>query len=1067
MKNISKNKFWKLAPRFIDSKNISQIVLSSLLGLCIMLVSISFTFATDLTPNGIQGSTEILKTSTADIIIKGTITDENGEKLPGVSITLKGTTLGTLTNNNGEFTINVPNEKAILVFSYVGYLSQEQAVGSRASIKIRLVQDSKALDEVVVVGYGTRDKSEVTGAISQVKAEELTRTPIANVAQGLQAQVPGLQITSNSGAPGGAISVRLRGTNSISGSSEPLYIIDGVQVQNTFSNGVQVVAGGQQTATGGGSGDLSPLSNLNPNDIESVEVLKDASAAAIYGSQAANGVVIITTKRGKTSIPKVSYDGYYGVQSITKTLKVLNAIDFAKLENQSNTTPVYAQPDTLGEGTNWQNEIFRKAAIQNHQLSITSGSDKTKVAVSLNYFNQEGIIKKSEFNRYSIRFNLDQVLLPWLTIGTSTVLTKSTNNRVQTGTIPTDGGNLSNSIVGAALQAAPTLKAYKEDGSLYNWGEQLNGRYVEGKNPITGLRISDVVNSTNLLSNVYFDFKLAKGLKYKMSLSATLNNSLNDFYYPASISNAQERAASGGLGGYALKDNRNSQRLQHESIFTYDKSWQKHTLRLTGVYSNIINTSNFNYITASGFTSDGTTNEAVQFGQNFQVRSDRSKDNLDSYLGRISYSFSKRYYIDLTSRADGSSKFGANNKWAFFPAVSASWRVIEEEFLKNSKYISDLKLRLSHGITGNQAALNPYSSLATLSQTGDYTFNDAYTRGIGPTSVANPDVRWEKSVQSNIGVDLSLLNNKINLVVDAYYKRTNDLLFAKNLPLSSGYRTVLGNFASLENKGIELGININAIKTQDLSVKLGGNISINRNKLLALTDTTTEFQINNYNVLKVGQPIGIFRTYIFDGVYQSGENILPGSNAKVGWIKVKDVNNDGRITAADQVISGDANPKFIYGFTANITYKNFDFSTFFQGVYGNQIFNLANYQLEMPIGRNQLAETVNRWTPTNPNNEYQTAIQFGGNRTPTSDRYIEDGSFLRCKNITLGYRIKKTKFLSDARVYVSANNLFTITKYSGYDPEVSSFAGTNAQIGVDNVVYPVSRSFLAGLKITF
>jgi TonB-linked SusC/RagA family outer membrane protein len=515
----------------------------------------------------------------------------------------------------------------------------------------------------------------------------------------------------------------------------------------------------------------------------------------------------------------------------------------------------------------------------------------------------------------------------------------------------------------------------------------------------------------------------------------------------------------------------------HESVLSYDKTIaKKHTLRLTAVFSALENNSNTNYIIAQGFVNDATTDEALQLAQTYSVFSNRSKDNLLSGVGRISYNYMGKYFLDISGRSDGSSKFGENNKYGFFPAASLAYNIKKEAFLANSRLINNLKLRLSYGKTGNQGALGPYQSLATVASGSDYDFNGIYTRGIAPTLVPNPDLRWEKSTQSDGGMDIDLLNNRLHFTVDAYYKKTNDLIFNKALPLSSGYATITGNFASLENRGLEIASSFTPVRTRDLSWTINANISFNRNKLLRLADDTTKsFDINNYNVLQVGQPLGIFKTYVFDGIQQTGETIIPGqpvTNPRPGTQKVKDISGpagkpDGIITDADRIITGDANPKFVFGFSTNISYRHFDFAALFAGVYGNQIFNLANYQLENPIGsRNVLTGLINRWTPANPNNTYQTATGSLNGRLPISNRYVEDGSFLRCKNITIGYTLPGIRGISAARFYVSANNVFVLTSYTGFDPEVGTFGGSNTQIGVDNIVYPQSRSFLVGLQIT-
>jgi TonB-linked SusC/RagA family outer membrane protein len=1003
--------------------------------------------------------------------IKGIIIDDKGLPVAGATIREKGGQQTTMSVEDGSYTLNVKTG-AFIVISYTGFGEMEISTQGNGYKKIQLKSLNTKLDEVVVVGYGSRKKSEVTGAITSIKASELLQTPVVNLAQGLQGRVAGLQVTQNNAAPGGSISVRLRGTNSINGSSEPLYIIDGVQIQNSTAAGVSGPATlGNISGVGSFSNQVSSLSFLNPNDIESIEVLKDASAAAIYGSQAANGVIIITTKKGKAGISALNYDGYLGIQQITNTIPMLNATQFAKIENEIYGTNRYANPDSFGVGTDWQDVLFHKAPMQSHQLTFSGGNNKTQALVSLNYFSQEGIVLKSKFDRYAVRINLEHTVNSWLKVGTNTTLSRSINNRVQTGSVNNDGGGLTQSLIGAILSAPPTLRPYNADGSIAAWKDQSYGSYyTELRNPLLGILATDITTTNAVLSNVYVDLSILKGLRYRINLSANTNNSLNDYYFPSIAFTPGELSLAGGLGGYGMKLNNNFMRLMQEHILTYDKLFGDHALKFTGVFSTLENNNNYNYAIGYGFVNDATTNESLQLAKNFSVNSGRTKDDLVSYLGRINYSFKGKYYLDLTGRVDGSSKFGANNKYGFFPAASVAWNVKKEKFLTNLSSITNLKLRGSIGKTGNQAAVDPYQSLAIVGAGNDYIFNNTLTKAILPTGVPNPDLRWETSVQTDIGVEADLFNNRLNFVADFYLKKTTDLIYKKNLPLSSGYDAVVGNFASIQNKGIELSVGGDIIRSKDWRWNVSTNITINRNKLLRLADDSTqEVAINNFNVLRVGQPLGLFKTYVYDGLFQTGDPIISGqpvTKPRPGAQRVKDVNGDGVISAADQVITGNATPKFIYGFSTSLSYKQFDFAAFFSGVSGNKIFNLARWSLENPIGgRNVVAGAANRWTITNITGDYQVAAGSQGGRLPLSDRYLEDGSFLRCKNISLGYTFT-LKYVTKTRVYMSANNLFTITKYTGFDPEVGSFGSSNTQFGVDNIVYPASRSFLFGLQIT-
>lgn len=976
-------------------------------------------------------------------VLSGKVVDEKGQALPGATVAVKGTSKGTVTNNAGMFTLKEVPANAPLLVTFQGYESTTFDILGRTNITITLKADISKLGDVVVVGYGTQKKIASTGSIASVKGADITQTPVTNVAQGLAARIPGVQITQNSAAPGGNISVRIRGTNSINGTSEPLYIIDGIQISNS-----------------GGVSDVSPLSTINPNDIESVEILKDASSTAIYGARGANGVVLITTKRGKSGATRVQLDMYKGIQNITKKLHMLNAADFAKLENDIYNSPIYSDPASLGKGTDWQDVIYRQANIQNYQASVSGGSDKTQFSLSGNYFDQEGIIISSDFKRYSLRTTLDHTISQHFKVGTSLLTSYTINNNIPTGINSIDGPLVTQSIVGATLGAPPTLVPYKPDGSVYPFADQFNGRYREVSNPAGLAQITSRNTIRRTLANVYGEAKIVSGLTYRASFNADMGNTLNDYYAPIYILGKAEVNANSGT---ASKGNVNTTNWLHESVLTYNHDFGAHNVKFTGVYAIQGNLYNDNSINANGFPNDATANEAVQLAVNRTVSSYRSKEALNSYMGRVNYGYGNKYFVDVTARYDGASKFGENHKWGFFPAVAGAWRIIEEPWLKNSRIVSDLKLRGSYGRTGNAGAISPYQSLALEGSGSNYQFNHIYTVGISPSGIPNVDLRWEKSTQANIGLDVSFFEDRLGITADVYNKKTKDLLFVKNLPLSSGYTSITGNFASIRNKGIELAVN-GRILTGKLKWNMNANVSVNRNELLSLEGGVNEYVLSPYSVLRVGQPLGIFKTYVFNGIYQTGETVLPGSGSRTGGVKVADLNKDGQITGDDQTITGNANPKFIFGLSSNFNYRNFDLSFFIAGVQGNKVFNLSRYTFENGLGgRNVLEGMVNRWSPTNPNNEYASGFQ--GGRLPVSDRFIEDGSYIRMKNITLGYKLPNIRYITGARIYISSNNLFTITKYSGYDPEVNSFGGSNTLIGVDNLVYPMARSFLVGLQV--
>lgn len=977
------------------------------------------------------------------IDIKGKILDEKNNPLPSASIKIKGTQKNVSSNQNGEFSLQNVNENAVLIISYLGFKTQEVSIGSRTSLNIILIEEKTDLNELVVVGYGSQRKIATTGAIVSVKSEELMQTPAVNVAQGLQGRAAGVQVTQNSGAPGGNISVRIRGTNSINGSSEPLYVVDGIPLTNS-----------------GTINEISSLSAINPNDIESVEILKDASSTAIYGARGANGVMLITTKRGKEGLSRVNYEGYYGLQRVNKKLDLMDAAEFAALENEIYKTNIYPDPAALGKGVDWQDFIFREAPMQSHQVSVSGGNQKTQMMLSLNYFDQEGVIVASDFKRYSLRLNLDHQISERFKTGISVLGSYNINNNPASAVTSLNG--IISSVLGATIGAPPTLKPYREDGSFFPFLDQMNGRYKEVYNPLglTSKLSQQKLNST--LTNLYAEANIIPGLKYKASLNMVLSNGLNDFYSPLSILSLSEINANSGNG---RKTNINSTVLLHESLLTYDKKFgEDHTLNVTGLFSSQTNLNNENTINSTGFPNDATTNEALQLALSTTASSFRSREGLDSYMARIHYGYKNKYFIDVTARADGATKFGERNKYGYFPSVATAWRVKEEQFMKNINFISDLKLRVSYGVTGNAASISPYKSLALVGPGGGYSFNHNFLNAISPLAIANNDLRWEKSTQFDLGLDISLWSNRVNLTVDVYDKNTKDLLYVKSLPLSSGYSNITGNFAGIDNKGVEFSLNTRIL---DAAVKwnLGGNISFNRNKLTDIDGgLTDELFVNSFTILKLNSPLSLFKTYIFDGIYQTGETILSGSDSRTGGTKIKDLNKDGKITALDQTITGDPNPKYIFGISTSLNYKKLDFNMFISGSQGNDIYNISRYTYENPLGqRNTLGGVRDRWSPTNPSNDFVSGFQ--GGRLPITNRFIEDGSFIRFKNITLGYTIPVKKVFSNLRVYLSANNLFTITNYSGYDPEVNSFGNSNTQIGIDNLVYPAAKSFIAGIQV--
>lgn len=992
----------------------------------------------------------IAKELPLDFTVSGKVMDEKGESLPGVSVLLKDTKIGTTTDSEGVFSLNIPGQNGVLIFSVIGSVSQEVVINGPVTLTIKLLTDSKALDGVIVVGYGTQRKSDLTGSISSISESEIKKVPIASVGQALQGRAAGVQVTQTSQKPGGSVSVRIRGGNSLQGGNEPLYVIDGFPVYN----------------------ESGP--SINPNDIASIEILKDASATSIYGSRGANGVVLITTKRGKAGKSTINFESYYGMQQVRKTLPLLNAREYATLFNEAYTNDgrpaVFRQSyiDSLGEGTNWQNEVFRSAPVQNYQLSFTGGSDKTQYSISANYFNQAGIVINSDFKRASFRINLDTKITDKFKIGTNLSLTSGNENEVLTDV----QGGRAGSVINAALVINPILPVYNPDGSYV----LENDRGTIVGNPVASAKeIKNNNRTLRLLGNVLGEYAFTRDLTGRVSLGTNINNVETDYY---ASRNSVLGASQNGVG--RISNARNEQWL-NENTLTYNKRLtDKHKLNiLLGFTMQGAKNSNFS-ASAQNFANDilADNNLGAASQANFPA-SGANSWGLLSYLTRVNYNFSEKYLLTATARVDGSSRFGEDNKYGFFPSASFAWRIIEEDFLKNNTFLSDLKLRTSYGITGNQE-ISQYQSLAALNASG-YVFNNSRVVGYNISRFANPNLKWETTGQFDVGLDIGFLQNRITLTTDFYYKKTKDLLLNVTLPWTSGFVQTLENLGQVENKGVELAIHSENL-TGAFSWNTNFNISANRNKVINLGSIQEFFpagnidallKITNMGIVRVGEPLGQFYGLLADGIFQNQRevDVSAQKTAKPGDRRYVDLNNDGVINGNDRSIVGNAQPKFIGGITNTFSYKGVELSVFLQGVYGNDILNINRFELEQLNGfTNTSKNTLNRWTPTNPSTTIPRA-SLSGSAYNLSNIQVEDGSYLRAKSISIAYNlpaaISNKANLKNAKIYVSALNLFTITNYSGYDPEVSRFGQNNLLQGADYGSYPGMKSIMVGLNLGF
>lgn len=1001
---------------------------------------------------------DVLRTLT----VTGVVKDTNNQPVIGASIVESGTTHGTITNVNGEYTLKVSSHSSLRISS-IGYETKTIKVGDNNKLNVILSNSHQNLSELVVVGYGVQKKSDLTGAVSSIKTADLQQTPLTSIEQGLSGKAAGVQVIQTSGMPGAVASIKVRGNSSLQGGNEPLYVIDGFPIYS-----------GSGFGDTGGNAQLSGLSTINPSDIESIEILKDAAATSIYGARAANGVVLITTKSGKKGFDQISFETSFGWSNVVKKLKLMGAQDYAQLVNEAytndNLTPYYDNNELekiklLGNGTDWQNEIFRKGFTQTYQLGFSGGDNKTRYTISGNYTNQKGIIINSDFKRYSLRVNLDRNISSTLQIGTHITGTHTISN-----IIPTDNGGAGGVII-QALRMNPILSVYNENGGY----TQVNTPGLLIPNPVATAREQKYNNATTrLLGDAYIQWEIIPNVKLKVSAGTDiLYHKINE-YTPTSI------YQSNGISSAYVGVNKTINWL-NENTITWNKTIGQHHIDALGGFTLQQNNTEYVLASSSGYVNDQLLYNNLGAGSIYnQPASNATQWNLMSFLARINYSWKGRYLFSVTSRADGSSRFGENNKWGFFPAFSTAWRISEEQFMQPlMNIISNLKLRASYGITGN-TEIGVYQSLATLGL-HNYIIGGKQVSGFSPDRIPNPNLKWERTGQFDIGLDAGLFDNRIQITIDYYKKKTTNLLYDVSVPYSSGYQTMLSNIGSVENHGWEFLIESNNIISKNFKWSTSFNISSNRNKVLELGGETFKEMPEGDGGLKtgairrliVGQPIGTFYGYRFDGIFQNEEDTkkqtASASPIGVGLRRYKDLNGDGKVDALhDREVLGDSNPKFEGSLTNIFSYKGLELNVFLQYCVGNKIFNYNAMALEATTGgSNVYADLVNRWTPEHPSNIYPKAST---NRTLlSSDRYVENGSYLKLKTLSLSYKCPsiKSRFIQGLTVFITGQNLLTITKYRGYDPEVSYRGASTLESGEDFGGYPQSRTIMAGIKINF
>lgn len=1032
---------------------------------------------------------------TAQVKISGVVSDDKGMTIPGANISVVGTKTTASTDFDGKYTIDAPSNGTLLV-SFIGFDSQKIAIGGRTKINVSLQSSSEDLKEVVVIGYGTQKKKDVNGAISSVKSTDIENLKQVSIDQMLQGKAAGVSVTNNSGQPGGAASVRVRGTTSITGTNEPLYVIDGVPISGDAtgkSTSGQTLAGKDGFSSSGGSGNnaMSPLSMINPNDIESMDILKDASATAIYGSRGANGVIIITTKQGKKGTGKVSYENYTSFASVTNKLDVLTLPEYATLKTNLaklwgfQTRQEFAHPELLGPGTNWQDEVYRTAISNSHQLSFSGAKDGTSYYLSGSYLDNEGTIINSGLKRYTVRLNLDSKIKSWLRVG-GNLTGGITNERI------TVNQSFSGLISNTLLQS-PDIPVRNTDGTFA--GPPSSEQSVTYYNPVAeALTRDNKLVRKNFLGNVYAEAEIVKGLKYRLEIAANTEFSENDDFRPSYKWGSQTNL----LADLDVR-RQNWYSTNIKNLLTYDKTIGKH--KFTVLAGQEANDSHWEGLIASaqGFKTNSIHTINLADVDNNTVTQYKGSASLSSLFARIIYDFNDKYSITASIRQDVSSKFDptTNNQKGVFNAISGSWRLSNESFMEGTrKYVDNIKIRVGYGETGNQQIPNnSYSAMLG-------TQNSGLGSGFLPSNYPNPDLVWESLNQTNIGIDFTMFDSKLSASFDVYDKKSEGFLFQVPLPLYltggggqyGGVSAPYSNLGTMSNKGFDLTLGYDMRSAGNFNWNASAVVSHYKNNLDEIANgivLTQEVNTNGYQPVVVtnttiGNPIGLFYGYKTDGLFkdqavlnsapiQFGQPVGTGAGeTALGDVKYVDVNGDGKIDAADKTFIGNPHPKFTYGFTNNFRYKNVDLSIFLQGSYGNDVMNLTKRAgtTNASLYDNQLVDAMDYYSSTNTaSNNPRPIADSANNNLLISDRYVEDGSYLRIQNVTLGYSLPQdvlSKYkISRLRLYGSAQNLYTFTNYSGYDPEIGSFNQNVLLSGIDNGRYPVARTFLVGLNLEF
>ncbi|GAB3538948.1 TonB-dependent receptor [Spirosoma fluminis] len=1021
----------------------------------------------------------------SDVSVSGRVTDEQGNGLPGVSVVVKGTTQGTTTDVEGRFRISAPDTRAVLVFSFVGYIKQEITVGSQQTISVKLAPDDQTLNEVVVVGYGSQLKKEVTGAVQTVSAQEIKDLPVSQIGQKLQGRLAGVQITQATGKPGQGISIRIRGQVSVSAGSDPLYVIDGFPITGN-------------------------IAQLNPDEIEDISVLKDAASTSLYGSRAANGVVLITTKKGKPGQTNISFSAYAGVQQVPKKgrVKMLNAVEFAQFkkefyEDMLQPVPAEFQNPAQYEGKNndWYDALLRVAPIQSYNLSISNNTNKSNTALVAGIFNQDGVVLNNKYKRYSLRLNSNYNLSDRITVGFNVAPSYVFDNT------PRTDGDRGNGILFNALHTWPVMPIYDANGQLtkFNTFPASTGNIFNYPNWVRAA--NELVNetrNTNLLANAYVQYRPINGLTLRSTMNIEYQNSKFFFFNPSTATSAINVPIP--TTAVSIRQGLENTSWLNENLATYGKSFGDHNFELLAGFTNQFFRQEVTRVQADTYADDRLP--TIQGALNINRGGTNNGINqwtLSSYLSRLTYNYKGKYLFTAAVRADGSSRFGANNRWGTFPSASVGWVISDEEFLKPIQQVSFAKIRASYGVIGNNNIGN-YTSYALVNNTTNAVFGGNVATGAVVTSLANPNLGWETTKQFDLGLDLGLFNDRIQFIYDFYTKRTTNLLYNVQIPQEAGFGFFSDNIGEIKFWGHEFSLT-SKNTTGRLKWTTNANISFNRNQVMSLAPGIDRVYSGiGFHITQVGKPFGQFYGLVKEGYYQTAEElrtsaIIPGRSA-IGTIKFKDINGDGVITnggdADDRTILGSPFPKFTYGITNDLKYGNFDLSITGSGSYGNQLWVRHLYSTANLDGVFNMVEGVkDRFRVQNTNvviNGTTTGVatnvitqgagQFGatnngGNFTGIerdwhSSQFLADASFFTIKNITLGYNLgAMNRFFKSARVYASVQQVYVFTKYwGGPNPETSGNQagdgpGDNLSQGVDFSNYPVPRTYTLGVNLNF